>query len=195
MDIFFPLDDAYIVQHVVDGLILGAESRYADSTPMTGATSPLFVLLVYALAHIFEVTQAQLTVVIGSLVAYLWGVYRFARVSGLSALLSALITFFALLFGHSFYQLLNGLETGLAMAVVIWTCYLFRDGYPYYRWSFVILGLMPFVRPELGVLGLVVFAYALYGVRGAANSNRLALLGLGYAITGAAGLCCTKPVR
>ena len=186
MDIFFPLDDAYIVQHVVDGLILGAESRYADSTPMTGATSPLFVLLVYALAHIFEVTQAQLTVVIGSLVAYLWGVYRFARVSGLSALLSALITFFALLFGHSFYQLLNGLETGLAMAVVIWTCYLFRDGYPYYRWSFVILGLMPFVRPELGVLGLVVFAYALYGVRGAANSNRLALLGLGYAITGAA---------
>ena len=72
MDIFFPLDDAYIVQHVVDGLILGAESRYADSTPMTGATSPLFVLLVYALAHIFEVTQAQLTVVIGSLVAYLW---------------------------------------------------------------------------------------------------------------------------
>ena len=78
MDIFFPLDDAYIVQHVVDGLILGAESRYADSTPMTGATSPLFVLLVYALAHIFEVTQAQLTVVVGGLVAYLWGVFRFA---------------------------------------------------------------------------------------------------------------------
>lgn len=183
--ITFPLDDAYIVQHTVNGLLAGEETRYIGSSPIAGATSPFFVILILLVSYVVQVDLAQAIVTAAGLLLYGAGVFRFSKLSGLGTVLAGVVTAFALLFGHVLYQLLNGLETGLAMAAVVWVCVFFRHGYPSKKWHFSVLGVLPFIRPELGVLSLALLAYSLAMVRGSVDANRLALVAAFFVFLGA----------
>jgi hypothetical protein len=56
-----------------------------------------------------------------------------------------------LVFAGSFFQLLNGLDTGLAMAAIAWNIKLLTDRKRTF-WLPLLCGVIPFVRPELAFL-------------------------------------------
>jgi hypothetical protein len=126
----FPLDDPYIVQHSVDGLLHGGETRFVGGTPLQGATSPALLLLITALAWAVPTAWAQAIVIAIAAALYLLGIFRLADDAGAGAPWAALLTLLALLAGNDLLQLLNGLETGLAMAAIIWAFIWFRDPEP-----------------------------------------------------------------
>ena len=148
----FPLDDSYILQHAVDGLLLGREVRFLGSTPLQGVTSPAAVLPITALALLLPTPWAQLVFTTLAAVLYLVGVYRLAAVAGLGAGWSMLLAVLALIAGRNLFQLLNGLETGLAMAAVTWLLVWFRDAEPDRHRSYALVGLLPLIRPGDTVL-------------------------------------------
>ena len=160
----FPLDDPYIVQHSVDGLLHGGETRFVGSTPLQGATSPVLLLLITALAWAMPTAWAQAIVIAIAAALYLLGIFRLADDAGAGAPWAALLTLLALLAGNDLLQLLNGLETGLAMAAIIWAFIWFRDP-ELHPWQYALAGVLPFIRPELAVLSIALLARAVWSVR------------------------------
>lgn len=180
----WPLDDAYIVQHSVNGLKAGGvDSRFAGSTPLQGATSIVHVLAIAALSSLISVGWAQVIVAALAIFAYLAGNLRLADQAGLAAPWPALLALLGVLSGFNAIHLVNGLETGMAMAAVVWTLVLFRDPLPVHASAFALIGLMPFIRPELGALGALIGLRALWALRGAGHvMPRLgAMIGWGLA--------------
>jgi hypothetical protein len=161
----FPLDDPYIVQHSVDGLLHGGETRFIGSTPLQGATSPVLLLLITALAWAMPTAWAQAIVIATAAALYLLGIFRLADDAGAGTPWAALLTLLALLAGNDLLQLLNGLETGLAMAAIIWAFIWFRDPEPSHPWQYALAGVLPFIRPELTLLSLALLARAVWSVR------------------------------
>lgn len=157
----FPLDDAYIVQHSVDSLFNG-ETRYIGASPFDGITSKAHLLLIAALALVIPVPWAQLVVTAIGAILYVVGVYRLARAHGSSNLWAIALIALSVLTGLTLLHLLNGLETGLAMAATVWTFVWFQKPVPARSWHYGILGLLPFIRPELAALTLLVAARAFW---------------------------------
>ncbi len=182
----FPLDDAYIVQHSVDGLFAGREDRFPDSTPLQGVTSPAHVVLISLFGIFVPTAWSQLVVVALAAIAYTLGVFRFAKVSGASEPWPELVTALSIIAGLSLYHLLNGLETGLAMAAIIWTMLWFRDPVPGRPINNVGLGVLPFIRPELGALSLLLFVREIWAVRKFDRAPSQVLRSSAWALIGAA---------
>lgn len=147
----FVLDDGYIVEHAVAGLLAGAETRYADSTPWLGVTSPAHVGLVWLAAQILPLSWAQWAVSAAATLALVLGLHAVGRGCGLGPWLAAATAAAALLTGATLLQTQNGLETGLAMAAVAWTLAgLLRERPP--LGLYALLAILPFIRPELAAL-------------------------------------------
>jgi len=85
--------------------------------------------------------------------AYLHGLAALALRSGASKTITSCVVAIGLGTGYTIHHLLNGLETGLALAGVTWSVVLARSA-PHSRLLPVLCGLLPFIRPELGVLAL-----------------------------------------
>lgn len=160
----FPMDDAYIVQHAVAGLHDGVDARYGGS-PLRGITSPLHVLLIWCLSLAMPVPWAQFVVAGGAFVMWVAGTVELARREGVPRHGQCLLAGLSMLGGMIFYQAFNGLETGLAMAVGAWALTLFLDPAQVRPWHAVMLGILPFVRPELGLLSALLLLR--HGVLGA----------------------------
>lgn len=151
----FPLDDAYITLHNARVLLHGYDQSYGVSA-LTGATSPVHLLIVAALGVVFDLQWAGGIAGWLAVWAYLAGLLTLAQRCGLLPRDAALLVICGALIGVSPFHFLNGLETGLAMAVVIWAIAL-AIGPP--TWPLpVLLGLLPFIRPELALLSAVLFA-------------------------------------
>jgi hypothetical protein len=161
----FPLDDSYILQHAVDGVLRGREDRFIGSTPLQGVTSPASLLPMAALGLLLPTPWTQVVVTALAAVLYLVGVYRLGTVAGLGNGWSVSLALLALLAGRNVIQLLNGLETGLAMAAVTWLLVWFRDAEPDRRWHYALVGLLPFIRPELAALSVLVLLRACWSLR------------------------------
>ena len=182
----FPLDDAYIVQHAVDGLFAGGETRFAGSAPLQGVTSPAHVLLVSLFRMLFPTAWSQLIAAALASMIYAIGVFRFAKTGGVSSAWAGILTVIALSAGLSLYQLLNGLETGLAMGAIIWAVFWFRSPVPERPAYNSILGALPFIRPELGAVSLLLFIREIWSLRRApAGFSQLPRV-IVWAATGAA---------
>ncbi len=162
----FPLDDAYIVQHSVEGLRAGAEHRYIGSTPLDGATSRLHVFLLTALSFVMPVAWAQVLVTVVAVTLYLVGVFRLARQSELGPVSSAEIVLLAVIGSNVMHHLLNGLESSLAMAGLVWSFIAFQQARPVQRWPYVLLAMLPFIRVELGLWSALLMARALLDISG-----------------------------
>ncbi|MEN9682244.1 MAG: hypothetical protein RLZZ627_2137 [Pseudomonadota bacterium] len=158
----YPLDDAYIVQHAAQGLLTGEETRFVGAKPIDGATSPIHLLLVTSLSLLLPIAWSQWVIGTLAVFAYLLGIMRLAHQSGLSPILSWLLILLSILMGLTLQQLMNGLETTLAMAAISWCLIVFRDPIPHHP-ARVLIGALPFVRPELGALSaLLLFRWMLY---------------------------------
>jgi hypothetical protein len=150
----FPLDDAYITLHNAQVLRDGVDPNYGVS-PLTGATSSVHLLLVTILAGIVGLAWAGAAAAWLSAGLYLSALLFVARRCALSPLETAALLIVGACGGMSAYHLLNGLETGLAMAAVAWAMALAAG--PPTRLLPALLGLLPFVRPELTLLAAPLF--------------------------------------
>jgi hypothetical protein len=146
----FPLDDAYITLHNAFVLQTGSDPSYAAS-PLTGATSLVHLALVrLALTVGSPVAGAYVVAILGA-VAYALGLASLAIRHGLNLLAATGVVLMGLATGYAPFQQLNGLETGWAMAAVVWSFALASAPTPG-RLLPLLCGLLPFVRPELAAL-------------------------------------------
>lgn len=149
----FPMDDAYITIANAELILNGGVDNYGLERP-TGATSPLHLLALTALGAAFPLPSASLVISLAAAVALALGLWAFARRMNASPVTSTLVATAGLLSGEAWFQITNGLETGLAMAAAIWVLLLVtgpRSPASDFGLA-MLLGILPFVRPELAVL-------------------------------------------
>jgi hypothetical protein len=150
--ITFPVDDAYITLH--NALVLGGqpEHAYVGASALTGATSPYHTLLVALLAKVMSPLLALHVAAWSGATAFALGILQLATSYRCRLGYALLLVVAGLTTNRMPHQLLNGLETGWALAAVTWAlAYLFVPS-PRPRWAAVILGALPILRPELAVL-------------------------------------------
>lgn len=146
----FPVDDAYITLHSAQVLFHGSDPRYVGSPALAGATSPFHVVVSSVLLTVFSPLWAHwVSAWLGAL-AYALALTRLAFVIGAGPFEALLVVGTGMLIGETPHQLLNGLETGWAMAAVTWALAALCDRAPVRRWALPLgCGVLPFVRPEL----------------------------------------------
>ena len=144
----FAIDDAYITLHNARVLMSGATDPMYGTSYLVGATSAIYLALLALVGLIFPLPTASFIVLFGAILLYAIGLERLARDNGLTGWRPFAIVLIGLLWGYSIIHLLNGLETGLSMAVVTWLLVLANDR----QWLPILCGLTPFVRPELVLL-------------------------------------------
>jgi len=161
-----PLDDAYIVVHSGDALRLGRDSAYGVPA-LTGITSPAFLLLVLISQSIAgSLGGLRIAVALG-VVAYTVGVWSLARAAGADAARRWLAIVAALTAGPVAINLVNGLETGWACALILWSLVGILDRRPLLVG--LTSGILPAVRPDLAPMSMVLVAIAAW------RETRLAL--------------------
>lgn len=150
----YGLDDAYIVEHSVQGILAGHESRYVDSSPWDGVTSPAYVAGVALFSLLAPIDVAHWIVSTLSTLLLACGWFYLCRRRSLGGLLTVVTVLTSLLAGKTFYHLANGLETGMAMAAFTWTLIALDYDEPPI-WAYVLVGIQYFIRPELAALSLI----------------------------------------
>lgn len=170
-DVVFPVDDAYITLHNAVALRDGHDANYVGSAALTGATSAVHVVLIALASFVLSPERAQWAVGFAGAAAYLVGLVALCRRLGATPLTATGLVLLATIVGRSAHHLTNGLETSLAMAGTAWAlALLVTPGPPKPGPLHVLLGTLPFVRPELTALVLLVL-----GVQ-ASRLERAALL-------------------
>ncbi len=156
----FPYDDAYIVLHNARSLLAGRDASYAGASPLHGATSAAHLALVAGLARWLSPGWASFTVAALAAVAYGAGAVRLALAHGWRATGAVAFGGLALTVAEVPHQLDNGLETGLALAALTWslTAQVAAGEGRLPRWSLVLAGALPAVRPELAAVTLLTAA-------------------------------------
>lgn len=160
------VDDAYITLHNAQVVLSGAKDpNYMGSSPFAGSTSLPHMLLLVPFLLILPPLWAVWAVATLGMSLYLLAVTRLAflyqtrlwQVLGL-ILLAATVA-------NMPYQLFNGLETGLAMAGVMWALCVAASPSKRYRFLLPLLcGLLPFLRPELVACSGLLLLYAMWRV-------------------------------
>ncbi|BAU89530.1 hypothetical protein MPPM_0925 [Methylorubrum populi] len=166
----FPLDDAYITLHNARVLIEGHDPNYGVPA-LVGASSLIHLSLVTAFSLVLPGEAAAYLVAGIGPVLFLAGLLTLAQRLSLPWPEGIALALAGLASGTG--QFLNGLETGLVMAAVTWTLVLALDRPS--RLLALICGLLPFLRPELGLLSLILMTRQTWS-RLAAGSDRAAAL-------------------
>lgn len=148
----FPSDDAFINLHNADVMRLGHDERYAGVPALVGATSGVHLALLMAFERVIRPDTLALFV-LGAVTAavYVLGMFGICVNAGCSRRDAVLIALASLVLAGTLFQLLNGMDTGLAMAAVAWTIKLLTDKQRSLALP-LLCGIMPFIRPELSFL-------------------------------------------
>lgn len=150
-----PLDDAYITLHNARTLLAGgADPVYAGSTALTGATSAVHLTLIAILGLAIPLELASKLVTLAAILLYAAGLIVLLRRLQCPPVARAVLLIAGLMVGYMPYHLLNGLESGLAVAAIVWGLALIDS-----KWLPLLCGTMPFVRPELAFLAAPLFFY------------------------------------
>lgn len=152
----FPLDDAYITLHNANVLRAGVDRNFPGVSPLYGSTSLVHLALVSFVSVAINPPLASTLICLAAAMLYLLGIRSLAAELGASDRLAVAAIVVGGLSGLTPYHLLNGLETGLALAIVTWAL-LFATRSTPSIWFPILCGLMPFVRPELGLLAAALF--------------------------------------
>jgi hypothetical protein len=160
----FPLDDAYIAAHNAAALLAGQDANFPGVSALRGSTSLVHLLLVAGLECVLSPAWALWASAWLSNLLLLVGVWRLGRLSELPWYLTALLVLIAQTAADASYQILNGIETGLSMAVIVWAFALRLDSSPRRPWLRpAVLGLLPLVRPELALLSGLLLVEGILG--------------------------------
>lgn len=165
--VFFPIDDAYIILHNASVLLQGNDINYPNTPALFGTTSPVFLLLVSLL---IKLTPFSPSVCLGllnwsAIFLYTLGILKLCKIFHANTLQTLAVVFLALFTGSMPYQLLNGLETGLALAGLTWLLVGISQPQPsrHQKISVLLLcGLLPFIRPEFILLTALTGLYYLH---------------------------------
>ncbi len=163
----FPVDDAYITLHNAVSLRDGHDVNYPGTSPLVGATSAVHLLVVALFTLVLPPIEALYTVTWLGILGWTLALARLAFVHGASIARAALLVAVGVLVAKTPHQLLNGLETGLAMGALAWTLAEASDRAAKHPWRVPALcGLLPFLRPELVVAsGLILGVHAVRSAR------------------------------
>jgi hypothetical protein len=134
----FPLDDAYITLYNARSLLENGDHVFGGS-PLLGASSGLHLLCVAFIGTFIPLPTASLTICAICSCLYGWGLWRL-RPSWAFVAVGLLSSFIPI-------HLLNGLETSMALAAVVWA-FVLADS----KWLPLLLGLLPYIRPDLLLL-------------------------------------------
>lgn len=158
---YFPMDDAYIVLHSAQVLHVGADPNYLGTPALAGNTSPVHLLLTSLLLYFLSPVYALVATLWLAIFLYAFGIMTFAFIYRTSLFHTILLLIISLLAGNTLFQLLNGVETGLTLASMVWALVLSSISITKLNriWWAWLLGTLPFVRPELGILSLMLFIY------------------------------------
>jgi hypothetical protein len=147
----FPLDDGYIYLHNAQVLHQGFDRNFPGVPALDGSTSPIYLLLVTILLFVFSPLWALQTAAWLGILLYALGLLRLAFAQQASILQAILFLILGLTFAFVPLQLLNGVETGWAMAGMVWLLALVSEtettGKRIAR--NILCGTLPFLRPEL----------------------------------------------
>lgn len=154
----YALDDAYIVEHSVNGILAGHESRFIRSTPWEGVTSPAYVGSVALLSLLVPVELSHWVISTLSTLLLASGWYLLCRRHSLGSPLTIAVVVVSLLVGMTYYQLTNGLETGMAIAAFTWTLIALDFDRPP-DWGYALAGIQCLIRPELSALSAIFAIY------------------------------------
>lgn len=159
----FAYDDAYITLHNAQTLLRGYDPNYGDVPALAGATSPVHLILVAVCGAAFGLEWGMFVVGWLAILLYALGLIRMSMSLGAGGWVALALTGMGTLPGFVPHQLSNGLETGLAMATITWGVALALDDRPWARRCFgPLLGVMPWVRPELGLVAIgLLFVFGL----------------------------------
>ncbi len=149
----FPVDDAYITLHNAQVLLSGHDPSFPGASALTGATSSVHLALVALCSVPFGARSGLYLAMWLGVLVYATGIVRLAfawRATPSQAFLLLVLGLFVARVPH---QLLNGLETGLALGGVTWALALASEP-GRERALAALCGVLPFLRPELGVLSL-----------------------------------------
>jgi len=148
----FPTDDAFINLHNAQVLRDGYDASYAGVPALVGATSGVHLALLLAIEQfIWPDTVALFMLSALIAVTYVLGMFGVCINAGCSRGEATLVALGSLVVAGALFMLLNGMDTGLAMAAVAWNIKLLTDKRRT-LWLPVLCGLMPFIRPELSFL-------------------------------------------
>lgn len=155
----FPLDDAYITMANARQLLTGAVDDYGQTRP-SGATSLLHLLMLAVLGAALEWPHALMVLSMLAALLYAAGLYLALKQTGVRSILVVLGTLAGFAGFKAWFQLMNGLETGWAMATTAWALYLVQriDSDRHRLLLAVLIGMMPFIRPELAILSSTIAA-------------------------------------
>ncbi len=174
----FPLDDAYITIHNAQVLHWGHDPNFVGTPALVGATSPIHLAIVSVLMFCLSPPWALETAALLGVLALALGISRLARSQGVPPGPALLLNIAALLAAHIPHQLMNGLETGWAMAGITWTFALVSEMKPSSSVAAgALCGTLPFLRPELAALSLMLLPLpALIHGRSAGNWRTASVL-------------------
>jgi hypothetical protein len=151
----FPVDDAYISLHNAEVLLTGDDPHFVGTPALVGSTSAVHVVLSAIFQVFFEPLWAQWVVMILGWLAFALSVLRLAFVLGASAPEALLMVAASLVLGQMPHQLANGLETSWALAGLTLSIAAARDSTGP-RWQLpVACALLPYLRPELVVVSVL----------------------------------------
>ncbi|WP_298874109.1 hypothetical protein [uncultured Bradyrhizobium sp.] len=150
----FPTDDAFINLHNAQVIHQGHDENYLGVPALVGATSGVHLALLLAIEKA-TLSDTFALYVLGALcgVSYVLGLFFSCINVGCTRREATLVALGGLIFAGTLFQLLNGMDTGLAMAAVAWNIKLLTDKRRTI-WLSLLCGIMPFVRPELGLLSV-----------------------------------------
>lgn len=156
------MDDGYIALHSAQVLVSGHDVAYGVPA-LTGATSPPHVaLLALLLASGMSGAVAMRACAAMSVLAFLVAVWWLGTAARLTTRQRLVLVVIGLGSGGVYMQITNGLETGFAIAGVIAAiaaCLARR-----FVIAAALAGLLPWLRPDLGPIGVAVWCYAfIYG--------------------------------
>jgi hypothetical protein len=184
----YPLDDAYITQHNALALIAGKDANFPGVSALYGSTSLVHLLLVSLFGLVLPIGFGQDLVGWLAAIAYALGLLALARNMRVSATWALALAALGLSAASSPAQMLNGLETGLAMAAITWAL-AFAAQSSNRRALPILCGVLPFIRPELAAWSAMLLGMLLVR-RFRADPLREALLSfaadLGLALAAAA---------
>src|SRR5919197_1174199 len=116
----FGLDDAYIALHSARVLVAGSDPIFA-SPALVGATSPAYVALIALMLSIRVPPFAALWVAnVAGAVAFIAAAWALTAAADLPPIKRVIVVLVTLASGYVWLQLTNGLETGWAIAAIVY---------------------------------------------------------------------------
>lgn len=171
----FWLDDAYIPLHSARVALSGVTDPVFGSPALTGVTSPAYVAMLMGLLSVGFTRGLEALRIASALgvATYALGLWYLARRGGFSTFWPRIALVVAgCCSGLVWTNTTNGLETGWAMAVLVWMIAACPDS------PFIVAvgaGLLPMLRPDLTPAALALLAVAIWNRDG---QTRLAAVGL-----------------